>query len=87
MASKIIDNWKQCWRLHTVKLGATLAIVPELLWRLAEALGSVLPLVSQDIKEYLPEQVRVALALAGLLVVVVRLWRQPNVDSYFRKDS
>lgn len=87
MAKKVICGWQHSWRLHTVKLGAALAIVPELVWQLAQTLGAVLPAIPQEIKEYLPQEVRVSLAIAGLLVVVVRLWRQRNVDHYFNKSD
>lgn len=87
MAKKVITGWKHSWRLHTVKLGAVLAIVPELVWQLAQTLGAILPAIPQEIKEYLPQEVRVALALAGVLVVAVRLWRQRNVDHYFDRND
>ena len=82
MAKKaLIHNWRESWRLHTVKFGAALAVIPEILWNLAVSLGDALPLLSIEVREYLPQNVRVALALTGLVVVVLRLWRQKNVDS------
>lgn len=88
MAKKIlIDNWRQAWKLHTVKFGAALALIPSILWNLAQALGDVLPMLPQEVREYLPENVRVVLALVGLMVVVLRIWRQKNVDSTRAGDS
>lgn len=88
MAKKIlIENWRQAWKLHTVKFGAALAVIPSIIWNLASALGDVLPMLPQEVRDYLPENVRVALALVGLTVVVLRLWRQKNVDSSRAGDS
>lgn len=86
MGKKIIDNWKQAWRLYSIRVGVLMALLPELIWRTVEVFGAVLPAVPQEIKEYLPYQVRAALAIAGLVVIVARLWRQGNVDKYFDKD-
>lgn len=82
---KVIDGWRHAWRLHTVKFGAALLLVPEFLVRVSETLGAILPAIPQEIKEYLPENVRVALALAGLVTMFLRLWRQKNVDKYFER--
>lgn len=88
MAKKIlIHNWRESWRLHTVKFGAALALIPEILWNLAVALSDALPMLSSEVREYLPENVRTALALVGVTVVVLRLWRQKNVDSTRAGDS
>lgn len=88
MAKKVlIHNWREAWKLHTVKLGAALALIPEILWNLAVALSDALPMLSSEVRQYLPENVRVALALTGLAVLVLRLWRQKNVDSSSRYDS
>lgn len=88
MAKKIlIPNWREAWKLHTVKFGAALALIPSILWNLAVALSDVLPMLPSEVREYLPENVRVALALTGLTVVVLRLWRQKNVDSSRADDS
>lgn len=88
MAKEIlIHGWTKAWKLHTVKFGAALALIPEVLWNLAQSLADVLPLLSSEVREYLPQNVRVALALVGLTVVVLRLWRQKNVDSHFKKPG
>lgn len=88
MATKVlIPNWRESWKLHTVKFGAALAVIPEILWNLAVALADALPMLSSEVREYLPENVRTALALVGVTVVVLRLWRQKNVDSIRPFDS
>lgn len=88
MAKKVlIPNWREAWKLHTVKFGAALALIPSIIWNLAVALSDALPMLPAEVREYLPENVRVALAITGLVVVVLRLWRQKNVDSSRPYDS
>ena len=76
---KLINDWKQCWRLYSVQFGVALALVPELLFRLADALGQILPALPPVVLEYLPPEVRAALAIAGLVSVALRLVSQINL--------
>ncbi len=88
MASqKVIDNWKQSWRLHTVKFGIVLMALPELIVKLLDTLAGVLPAIPDVIKEYLPDNVRATLAIVGAISIALRLWRQENVDQYIKSNK
>lgn len=73
---QLIDNWKQSWRMYSVQFGAALVLLPELLYKLAMALGDVLPALPPVVLEYLPPQVRATLAIIGAISVALRLIRQ-----------
>lgn len=73
---KLIDNWRQAWRFDTVRFWAFLAAIPEALYRLALAVGDILPQLSAVVVEYLPPELRAALAVAGVLSMFLRLRQQ-----------
>lgn len=73
---QLIENWHRSWKLYTVQFGIALALLPELLYQLAMALGSVLPALPAVVLEYLPPYMRATLAVIGALSVMLRLVRQ-----------
>lgn len=73
---QLIESWKHSWRFYTVQFGVALALLPELLYQLAMALGDVLPALPAVVLEYLPPYMRATLAVVGALSVMLRLVRQ-----------
>ena len=73
---QLATHCRRSWRLRTVQLGVALALLPELLYQLAMALGDVLPALPAVVLEYLPPYMRVAFAILGTLSVVLRMIRQ-----------
>lgn len=73
---QLIEAWKHSWRFYTVQFGVALALLPELLYQLAMALGDVLPALPAVVLEYLPPYMRATLAVVGALSVMLRLVRQ-----------
>lgn len=73
---KLIDDWRKAWRFDTVRFWAALAAIPEALYRIALALGDVLPQLSAVVVEYLPPELRTALAIAGVVSMFLRLRQQ-----------
>lgn len=73
---QLIENWRRSWRLYTVQFGVALALLPELFYQLAMALGDVLPALPAVVLQYLPPYLRATLAVVGALSVMLRLVRQ-----------
>lgn len=78
MKITLIEGWKQSWRLWSVQAAAALAVVPELLYRLAVATESLLPALSAPVLDNLPPWLRGACAVGALIAVALRLIRQPG---------
>jgi hypothetical protein len=76
MRIKLIEDWRKAWRFDTVRLWAALAALPEALYRLALAAGDILPQLSAVVVEYLPPELRAALAIAGVVSMFLRLRQQ-----------
>ena len=79
MKIKLIEDWKESWRLYTVQFWAALAVIPQALYQLALVLGDVLPGLSSVVVDYLPPELRAVLAVAGAVSVFLRLWAQPGI--------
>ena len=77
MKIRLIDDWKQAWRLWSVRLAAAVAVLPELAYRLAEALEHLLPTLTAPVLDNLPPWLRSAAAVLALLAVFLRLVKQP----------
>ena len=58
-----IDEWKQSWRLWSVQFAVALAVVPELLYRVAVAAEHLLPTLSHVVVDNLPPWLRAATAV------------------------
>lgn len=76
MRLELIENWKQGWRLWSVCWAAAIALLPELLYQLAVALGEILPALSAVVVTNLPPWLRATLATLGVIGVAARLVRQ-----------
>lgn len=84
---KLIENWRDALKMRTVQWGLALAMVPSLLFELALALGEVLPSLPVVVLEYLPANVRTALAVAGVVSVVLRLVAQVKLQQPPKKED
>jgi len=76
MRMQLIDDWKGAWRLWSVRWAAALAMLPELLYQLAVALGEVMPALSAVVVDNLPPWLRATMAVLGVIGVAARLVRQ-----------
>ena len=76
MKIKLIDDWKQSWRLLSVQFAAAVALLPELLYRLAEALENTLPSLSGPVLDNLPPWLRATSAVGAFVAVLLRLVQQ-----------
>ena len=83
---KLIENWRSALKMWTVQWGLALATVPSLLYELALALGEVLPTLPLVVLEYMPANVRAALAIAGVVSVALRLVAQVKLDPPKKED-
>lgn len=81
MKIELIEDWKAAWRLWSVRFAAAVAVIPELVYRLAEAAEHLLPALSQPVLANLPPWLRTAAAVAALVAVWLRLVRQPSKAS------
>ncbi len=75
----LITNWKNAWKLLTVKYAAFVALVPEVLYRLADVSTQFMPLLSDEVKDYLPGPVRAGFAMVSAGFIFFRLWRQKDL--------
>lgn len=73
---QLIDDWRNAWRLWSVRWAAALAMLPEILYQLAVALGDVMPALAGVVVQNLPPWLRGTLAVAGVIGVAARLVRQ-----------
>ena len=77
--SKHFVSLRDAAKLWTVRWAAAVALLPEALFRFAVAVGDTLPALQPVVVEYLPANVRAALAIAGIVSMFLRLWKQNNV--------
>ena len=83
---KLIENWRSALKMYTVRWGLLLAAAPSLLYELALALGEVLPTLPLVVLEYMPANVRAALAIAGVVSVALRLVAQVKQQPPKKED-
>lgn len=74
---KLIEDWRKSWKLLSVQFALAAAALPELLYRIALAVGDVLPALSHTVVEHLPPWLRATLAIGGALATFLRLVQQP----------
>jgi hypothetical protein len=74
----LIENWKKSWKLLSVKYAAVVALLPELIYRVADVTTQFMPLLSEEVKDYLPGPVRAAFALTSAGFIFFRLWKQQD---------
>lgn len=77
MKVQLIDDWKQSWRLWSVRFAVALAVVPELLYRVAVAAEHLLPTLSYVVVDNLPPWLRSVTAIMALTATLLRLLKQP----------
>lgn len=77
MKLQLVDDWKRAWRMWSVQFAAALALVPELLYRVALAAEHLLPTLSAPVLDNLPPWLRSACAILALVAVALRLLKQP----------
>ncbi|GEM_PF-684702 len=78
MKVRLVDNWRQAWRLWSVRFATAVGLLPEILYRLAEAAEHLLPSLSGPVLDNLPPWLRSVAAMLALVAVALRLMRQPQ---------
>ena len=72
-----IDGWKQSWRWWSVQFAVALAVVPEVLYRVAVAAEHLLPTLSYVVVDNLPPWLRSTTAIMAVTATLLRLLKQP----------
>lgn len=76
---KLIDNWKQAWKLKSVQVGAVSAFFYALIL-LSEQFLSVWNVIPQELKNKIPENIAEWVGIfVGVAVVLARLKKQPEL--------
>ena len=76
---KLIDNWKQAWKLKSVQVGAASAFFYALIL-LSEQFLSVWNVIPQELKNKIPENIAEWLGMfVGVAMVLARLKKQPEL--------
>ncbi|NWK75952.1 N-acetylmuramoyl-L-alanine amidase [Acinetobacter sp. SwsAc6] len=76
---KLIDNWKQAWKLKSVQVGAVSAFFYALIL-FADQFVGIWNLIPQDVKNMVPEQWKeVVGCFVGVAMVLARLKKQPEL--------
>jgi N-acetylmuramoyl-L-alanine amidase len=76
---KLIDNWKQAWKLKSVQVGAVSAFFYALIL-LSEQFLSVWNLIPQELKNKIPESIGEWVGMfVGVAMVLARLKKQPEL--------
>lgn len=78
MKLSLVPDWRSAWRWWSVRYAAIVGLLPELMYRVAEAAEHLLPALSQPVLESLPPWLRSASAVLALFAVALRLVRQPE---------
>lgn len=73
----LVEDWRKAWRWWSVRYAALVAILPEMLYRLAEASEHILPTLSYAVLDNLPWWLRSGAAIMAFVAVFLRLLRQP----------
>lgn len=77
---KLIENWKQAWKLKSVQVGALSAIFYALIL-FADQFVQVWHLIPQDLKNHIPEQWEEYVGcFVGVAMVLARLKKQPELQ-------
>ncbi|QGM27274.1 N-acetylmuramoyl-L-alanine amidase [Acinetobacter towneri] len=78
---KLIDNWKQAWKLKSVQVGALSAFFYALIL-FSEQFLSVWEVVPQELKNKIPENVAEWVGMfVGVAMVLARLKKQPELHT------
>ena len=78
---KLIENWKQSWKLSSVKVGALSAIFYALIL-FADQFLNVWNVIPQDMKNMIPEQWKeIVGCFVGVAMVLARLKKQPELHT------
>lgn len=78
---KLIDNWKQAWKLKSVQVGALSAFFYALIL-LSEQFLSVWNVIPQELKNKIPENVAEWVGVfVGVAMVLARLKKQPELHN------
>ena len=76
---KLIDNWKQAWKLKSVQVGAISAFFYALIL-FSEQFIQVWNIIPQDLKTYIPAQWQEYVGcFVGVAMVLARLKKQPEL--------
>ena len=76
---KLIENWKQAWKLKSVQVGAVSAFFYTLIL-LSEQFLSVWNVIPQELKNKIPENISEWLGVfVGVAMVLARLKKQPEL--------
>lgn len=76
---KLIDNWKQAWKLKSVQVGAISAFFYALIL-FSEQFVQVWNIIPQDLKTYIPVQWQEYVGcFVGVAMVLARLKKQPEL--------
>lgn len=77
---KLIDNWKQAWKLKSVQVGAISAFFYVLILFSEQFLG-LWNIIPQDLKNLIPEQWQEYVGIfVGVAMVLARLKKQPELQ-------
>ena len=77
---KLIDNWKQAWKLKSVQVGAISAFFYALILFSEQFLG-LWNIIPQDLKNLIPEQWQEYVGVfVGVAMVLARLKKQPELQ-------
>lgn len=80
-AMKLIDNWKQAWKLKSVQVGALSAFFYALIL-FSEQFLSVWEVVPQELKNKIPENVAEWVGMfVGVAMVLARIKKQPELHT------
>ena len=78
---KLIDNWKQAWKLKSVQVGAISAFFYALIL-FSEQFVQVWNIIPQDLKNKIPENIAEWVGcFVGVAMVLARLKKQPELHS------
>lgn len=78
---KLIEDWKQAWKLKSVQVGAISAFFYILILFSEQFLG-VWNIIPQDLKNYIPEQWQEYVGVfVGVAMVLARLKKQPELHT------
>ena len=76
---KLIDNWKQAWKLKSVQVGAISAFFYALIL-FSEQFAQVWNIIPQDLKNKIPENIAEWVGcFVGVAMVLARLKKQPEL--------